>query len=274
MSHVPMDHAAAHERIEDLLLEPARLAELDRSDVPEDIALRQHLAGCPACANDLEAWRRMQHAIAAAVPADADEAAAALEPIEVPPSLRARVLAAVAEADKPGAPIPMARARSSRRLAWWLGVAASVAIFAGAGAVTLQQMEQRVAAEAAARDLASALAIVDRMLATDHKVVQLHTTAGAPAGTISWSRHDWVVLTTALSQPPSGHEYRCWLEADGRSVPIGHMDFAGGTAFWVATLDEWQTWEIGPTTTFVVSLEALDAPSRAGDTILAADLGS
>ena len=274
MSHQPMDHAAAHERIEDLLLEPARLAALDRSDLPEDLALRQHLAGCPACTNDLEAWRRMQHAIAAAVPAEADAAAAALESIEPPPSLRARVLAAVAEADEPGAPIPMDRGRGSRRLAWWLGLAASVAIFAGAGFVTFQQMEQRAAAEAASQELASALAIVDRMLATEHKVVQLHSTSGASAGTISWSRHDWVVLTTALPQPQPGSEYRCWLEADGRSVPIGHMDFAGGTAYWVATLDEWQTWEMRPTTTFVVSLEAIGTPSRTGETILSAGLGS
>ena len=34
------------------------------------------------------------------------------------------------------------------------------------------------------------------------------------------------------------------------------MDFAGQTAYWVASVDEWATWEIGPTTRFVVTLGA------------------
>ena len=49
---------------------------------------------------------------------------------------------------------------------------------------------------------------------------------------------------------------------------------AGGTAYWVATLDDWQTWEIGPTTEFVVSLEADGAATRSGPIVLSADLGS
>jgi hypothetical protein len=52
------------------------------------------------------------------------------------------------------------------------------------------------------------------------------------------------------------------------------MDFADGTAYWVATLDEWQTWEIGPSTRFVVSLEAADAQVRTGPPVLSAALGS
>ena len=269
-----MDHAAAHERIEDLLLEPARLAALEDSDAPDDVALRQHLAGCPACANDLEAWRRLQDSVAAAVPADPAAAASAVEPLDVPPSLRAGVLAAVHAEARPGAPILIGRARPPRRLGAWLGLAASVAILAGAGLVTVQQAGQRAAAEAAARDLASALAIVDRMLATEHKVVQLRDTAGKAAGTISWSRHDWIVLTTALAEPPAGREYLCWLESGGRSVPVGHMEFAGGTAFWVATLDEWQTWEMHDDTRFVVTLEAQGARERTGPSILEAPLAS
>jgi hypothetical protein len=52
------------------------------------------------------------------------------------------------------------------------------------------------------------------------------------------------------------------------------MDFSDGTAYWVATVDEWKTWEIGPTTQFVVSLESGSPPSRTGDAILSASLGS
>lgn len=270
----PMDHAAAHERIEDLLIEPARLATIETSTAPEDAALREHLAGCPTCANDLEAWRRLQRAVGDALPTDPSAAAAAIEPIDLPVSLRARTLAATRTGDQPAAPIRIAPVPRARRLAPWLSLAASITILAGAGLLAVDQIERRAAAEAGARELAAAIAVVDRMLATEHKVVELRTVAGLPAGTISWSRHDWVVLTGALAEPAADQAYLCWLETDGRSVPIGHMEFAGATGYWVASLDEWQTWEIGPTTRFVVTLEAAGAQQRAGEAILEARLAT
>jgi hypothetical protein len=275
-----MDHAAAHERIEDLLLEPARLAALQESGAAEDVALREHLAGCATCAADLESLRRLQLAVGRSLPADTtpDARASAVEPIDVPPSLRAGVLAAIhtdrREANEPGAPISVARGRSGQRLAPVLALAASFAILVGSAFVVVDQLGQRAAAQADAQELTAAIAVVDRMLATDHKVVELKTLAGASAGTISWSRHDWVVLTKALTEPPPGQEYLCWLETGGRNVPIGRMEFAGPTAYWVASLDEWQTWEIGPTTRFVVTLEPIGAPQRTGPAILQAALAS
>jgi len=274
-----MDHAAAHERIEDLLLEPARLTALAASTEPEDVTLREHLAGCSACAADLESLRRLQIAVDQALPAGTtpDARATVVEPIEVPPALRDSVLAAIGDTDRrassePGAPIPIARPRSRLALGPLLGLAASLAILVGSGLVVLDQLGQRAAAEADARELTAAMAVVEGMLAKDHKVVELRTTAGAAAGTISWSKHDWVVLTKALGEPPSGQEYLCWLETDGRNVAIGRMDFAGPTAYWVASLDEWQTWEIGPTTRFVVTLEPTGAQQRTGSALLEASL--
>jgi hypothetical protein len=286
-----MDHAAAHERIEDLLLEPRRLAALETSAAPVDVALREHVAGCPTCAADLEGWRRMQLAVAAALPGDDPAAlAAAMEPVALPPSLRASILASIHDTDRsaPGVPgVPVAQVvaiaaepiqisaeRQRRRLAPLLALAASFLVVIGAGAVTVQQASQRAAAEANASELTGALAVVDRILSTDHVVVNLKTTAGAEAGTISWSRHDWVVLTNALPAPASGQAYLCWLETDGRSVPVGRMEFAGSTAYWVASLDVWKTWEIGPTTKFVVTLEPSGAQQRSGDAILEAQLSS
>ena len=89
-----MDHGTAHERIEDLLLDPVRLAGLEASRVPDDIALRAHLEGCPACRADLDGWARLQAALADALPRDPVAAAEAVQPIEPPASLRARVIAA------------------------------------------------------------------------------------------------------------------------------------------------------------------------------------
>jgi hypothetical protein len=274
-----MDHAAAHEQIEDLLLEPTRLAALAASTTPADVALREHVVGCAACRADLEGWKRLQRHLVDALPRSPVEAHAAVEPTELPPSLRARVVSAIGtgpigRTEETHSPMAMASMRSRRAVATWVGLAASLIVLSGAGVITVDQVARRSAAEADARALGSVVAAVDRMLAVDHKVVQLETTAGQPAGTISWSRHDWVVLTTALEPPPSGQEYVCWLEADGRSVPVGHMEFAGGTAFWVATLHEWQTWEIGATTRFVVSLEPAGAQQRTGVTILEALLSS
>lgn len=287
-----MDHAAAHERIEDLLLEPARLRALETSNAPEDVALLEHVAGCAACRADLEAWQRLEQHVSAALPAEAGAARDAVEPIDLPPSLRAQVIAAARDtrratqreteretraAAEPGAerPIPIrAGARSRSRLGAWAALAASIAVILGASALAVDQVAQRAAAQAEARGLASALAVVDRIMAADHAVVELRTTANDPAGTISWSRHDWAVLTSALQKPTAGQDYLCWLETDGRSVPIGKMEFAGGTAYWVASLDEWQTWELGPTTRFVVSLEARGAQQRTGPAVLEALLDS
>lgn len=269
----PMDHAAAHERIEDLILEPSRLVALDASSVPEDVALREHLDGCPACRADLDGWRLVQLRIAEALPAAA-EAARDVEPIEVPPSLRTRVLAAVQSGDRRLEPIPMHRAARARPTALWLGLAASLVLLVGSAVITLDQATRRASAESEAQALAGVVVAMDRVLAAPHKIVELHRTDGTAAGSVSWSRRDWVVLTTALQEPPADQRYKCWLEDGEQSVSVGLMEFAGGTAYWAETLDDWATWEIGPSTQFVVSLEAADAPARTGPIVLSADLES
>ncbi len=268
-----MDHAAAHERIEDLLLEPTRLAALTGSTAPDDVALREHVAGCPACRADLEAWERLQRHLVDALPKAAIAASSAVEPVELPPSLRARVISAVRTTDRIHGPVVMARARSRRAVATWVGLAASIIVLSGASVITADQVARRAAAESEAHELSSALAAVERVLASSgHRAVELTTTAGAPAGSISWSRHDWVVLTSALTEPAADQRYRCWLEDENGSVAIGYMEFAGPTAYWAETLEDWATWEIGPTTRFVVTLEDADSQTRAGPAVLSADL--
>jgi hypothetical protein len=283
-----MDHAAAHERIADLLLEPARLAGLDRSTDREDVALREHLATCPDCRADLDSWRRLGRAVGQALPADAAAATEAVEPIDAPPSLRARVIGAVHDAaqegaahdDGIGAPVSLharragSAERHARQFAPWLGLAASLIVIVGASWITLDQANLSAAARAEATALTNVVAAVERVLAAEHRIVELRHPDGAGAGSISWSRHDWVVLTTALTQPAAGQRYKCWLEEADRSVLVGQMDFAGGTAYWVGSLGEWATWEIGPETQFVVTLESADAEARTGTPILSADLGS
>ena len=285
-----IDHAAAHERIADLLLEPARLAGLDRSADPEDVALREHLATCPVCRADLDSWRRLGRSVGQALPPDAAAATEVVEPIDAPPSLRARVIGAVHDAAQEGAaheggvgpPVSLSlRARGAgtvergaRRLAPWLGLAASLIVIVGASWITLDQANLRGAAEAEATTLTNIVTAVDRVLAAPHKIVELRHPDGSSAGSISWSRHDWVVLTSVLTEPPADQRYKCWLVEADRSVMVGQMFFAGATAYWVGSLDEWATWEIGPETQFLVTLEDAGSRDRTGTPILSADLGS
>jgi hypothetical protein len=277
-----IDHAAAHERIEDLLLEPARLAAFARSTAPDEIALRDHLAGCPACRADLETWSRLQAALGDALPGAAAEASGAVEQVELPASLRARVISAVRSDDAPIAPVAMA---AERRRPWWgaqtrlagLGMAAALVVLAVGAGLLVDEAGKLSAAQADAQGLADAMAAVDRVLVEpQHRVVALSTPAGAAAGSISWTRHDLVVLTSALQAPKPGEVYRCWLSDDGTGWAIGKMYFADGTAYWVGTLDQWASFEIGPTTMFRVSLEppGADPAKRSGPIVLEAALGS
>lgn len=282
----PMDHAAAHDRIEDLLLEPARLADLSGSTDPADVALREHIADCLACRADLESWRDLQRSIADALPAGTSRsgeaaARAAVLPVELPPSLRAATLHAIRPVRSrsvvpiTAAPSTRLTSRSRPRLSFVFAIAAALVIVAGAGFVTIDQIGQRDAAQADARALDGALAAVNRVLAApDHKAVPLTAASGVPAGSISWSSHDLVVLTTALVQPDANHVYKCWLSDGGTYKAIGSMDFAGRTAYWVGTLDDWATFQIGPTTKFVVTLEPVGGTQHTGTDVLSANLGS
>lgn len=278
-----MDHGTAHERIEDLLLDPARLAALGMSTAPEDLALRRHLDGCPACRADLEGWSRLQSALADAVPGDSVVAATATQPMEPPGSLRARVIAAIRSEraiETPLAPIAMA-APGARRLdrsrAAWLGMAAALIVLAVSAGLLVEQGNRLATARAEASGLAEVVAAVDRVMSEpEHRIVGLTTPAGAPGGSISWTRHDLVVLSTSLAAPKPGEVYRCWLNSGDEGWAIGKMYFAGGTSYWVGSLDEWASFEIGPTTMFRVSLEppGADPTTRSGPIVLEAALGS
>ena len=278
-----MDHGSAHERIEDLLLDPARLGGLAASTAPEDIALREHLDGCAACRADSESWARLQAAVADALAAGGPAgAAAAVEPIELPASLRARVLSAV-RSDTEAALAPVAMAAQPRRR-WlprqrgaWLGLAAALVVLAVSAGLLVDQAGRLAAARADADGLAEAMAAVDRVLSEPrHKVVSLTAPDGAAGGSISWTRHDLVVLSAALQPPKPGEVYRCWLNSDGSGWAVGWMEFAGSTSYWVGSLDEWASFEIGPTTMFRVSLEppGADPAKRAGPIVLEAALGA
>jgi len=297
-----MDHAEAHERIVDLALEPGRLTALAASNTPEDAALLAHVSSCLDCSAEIAGWKETHDALTGALRRsgaqrglDAD-GRASVEPIRAPTEVRDSVLAA-ARSDREAmrvvaAPTSAAAAATAsgaapaltatappgiaRRWTWepaLLGLAAVLAVVMASGAYRAQsnRLETAQAEEAA---LGTVTAALDRVLASDgHKVVPLQRADGSVAGSISWSRQDIVVLTSALEPPPTGQEYRCWLENNGTRTPIGRMDYAGHVAFWAASLDEWATVAIGAGTRFGVSLDAIGG-AGGSPAILDASLGT
>ncbi|HEX5590741.1 MAG TPA: anti-sigma factor, partial [Candidatus Limnocylindrales bacterium] len=261
-------------------------------------------ATCEVCTRDVEAWRRTAAVIEVARgsgPERLDLADLAADaPIPAPPGLRAAVAeairrapdAAAIAADRtaarpalvvasgPAAQPPAgagvvdraAEPRPRRVARLVLPLVAVLAVVAVGGALLLDQVARldRAGAETAA--LESVAATVDRILRDpDHKVVALVGADGIARGSLAWSRHDIVVLTKSLDAPPADREYRCWLEKGGSRSPVGKMWFAGGTAFWNGSLDEWATISFDDGGTFGVSLEPVGAP-EGNPAVLAADL--
>ena len=283
-----MDHAAAHEELADLVLEPHRLRRLFADDTPVTMALRAHLTECADCRAELDAWRAV-HAALDVTTAEASRPLRSLEPSEAPaPSaaLRERTLAAVSAAGRtrevpPGARVEPEPARLRQggprgfgamgrlgRLGW-LAAAAALVVAVGLGGLLVDRTSQADQARLEASELGAATATLDRILATPtHWSVTLHTADGAPGGTLAWSPSEMVVLTSALTPATPGTTYRCWVERDGSRTPVGTMSFGGGLGYWAGSMAAWGSFE--PGSRFGVT--AIPAGASEGPAVLVADL--
>jgi hypothetical protein len=268
-----MDHAAAHERLADLALEPGALADV-AAGAPGHADLAAHLAGCAACRTELTALLGLQSGLDDALASATLKGfgatatlkgfeADALDRLEPPAALRSTVLAA-------------ARRPAPRALPPFARVAVAAALVLAVGAVGFLIGSSRAPSTADAGH-AAVVAALDRILTTpaaDRWVVTLTDASGAAAGSVSWSTRDFVVLTSALAPAPAGKVYRCWLETAAGTSAIGAMDLDGAMAYWVGTADEWAGIEIRPGSKMIVTLEAAGAPGAAptSPAILTAEL--
>jgi hypothetical protein len=62
-----------------------------------------------------------------------------------------------------------------------------------------------------------------------------------------------IVVIPELPAPPSGHEYRCWLETAAGRTWVGKMAIDEGISYWVGTVPALAAAPVG--STFGISLE-------------------
>lgn len=280
-----MDHSEVRDILEDAAVEPGGLERLMAGDTTTASLVAGHLAGCPDCAAELE---RLRRSVALIAPVVRDVP---------PPELRERTLAFVAAVGRPrGLPIGEAPnqspeppvlapsparptgtavvARRPSRLAPVLGLAAALIVaVAGtafiAGSNRSAELKLQAAEIEALGDVARWTLRIDQ--SPDAHRVTLASTAtgsGAVSGELlfSPSSTELVVVADGLTPPAAGHEYKCWVEADGKRSTIGKMFFGGDVAYWVGPVPE--VAGLGANATFGVSLVDLSAPEAPGQPVL------
>jgi hypothetical protein len=271
-----MDHDEALEHIELAAAEPGGLERLTAGDTAMAAAVVAHLAGCERCSDELRRLSRaaplLRDLVRTTPPADLRERTLAY----VREQGRPRGVAASSET--PGESVAAApdRARPSRRTrvpAWAAAVAAATVLVIGSVAF--------IAGRADADRYGSAVAALENVNQATIDIsgdpaarrVRLASTTGGPtAGTLlfSPSTTKLVVVASDLQMPPSGKEYRCWVEVGGHRANVGRMFFADELAFWVGDTPEVSDLPDG--TRFGVSLVDAGGTSLDADPVIVGEL--
>ncbi|MGK2850625.1 MAG: anti-sigma factor domain-containing protein [Candidatus Limnocylindrales bacterium] len=272
-----MEHDETREALELAAVEPGGLDRLMAGDTPQAAAIAGHLAGCEACAAELERLHR-------SVPLLRD-----VVRTTPPPELRERTLAFVREhgvargtaarearahdareAPTPP-PTPMTRTRPAI-LPWVAAIAAAVVVSVAAtslivgGRIDAQLAVQQRAIAGLQAVTAATLEITG---APDAERVTLAAVDGSTtAGSLLYSPATTrlVVVATGLTPPAAGQEFRCWVLVDGARQPVGRMFFAGDLAFWVGDTPAVATLRDG--VTFGVSLTEVGGSSLDAEPVI------
>jgi len=273
------EHGEVREALELAAVEPGGLDRLEAGDTPASAVIAGHLAGCPACLEELARLRRADALLRPILAAEPDPAlrertlglvravgvprGAGSTPVTAPP-LGAMSQSVAAN----GAVVPRRRFTTP---AWIGAVAAALVIglvggslIAGAGTPP-GNADPATALAAVARETAALIG------AGDAREVALLDGAGAPGGTLVLSPSaDRIVVTAAgLPAPAAGAEYRCWVEIDGVRTALGTMWRAGDVAWWSG--DVALPADLPPGVAYGVSLVEAGA-SGAGTVMLAGEL--
>jgi hypothetical protein len=286
-----MDHDAVREQMELAAVEPDGLERLMAGDTPTAQAVAGHLAGCPACTEELGRLQRSAVLLRQTVQ-------------EMPsPDLRERTLATIraegvlrplpgmtavatggataaaaatphdadAEGTHPAPPVPIAFGRG-RRLApiigWAATIAAAVVLSVLAtsyivGSRVDDQLASQTAAIKGLQTITTATLTVTAQPDAEHVALASQSDPEIYGGlTYSPSTAELVVVASGLTPPPAGLEYRCWVEVGGTRQRVGKMFFNEDLAFWVGPAPAIEGVSSGAT--FGVSL--VDAAGSSVDT--------
>jgi hypothetical protein len=240
-----MDHDATREQLELAAAEPGGLDRLMAGDTATAQAVAAHLAGCPACTDELARLERAVRVIGQAVreqpSADLRERTLA--------SVRATGVRRVGLAGGGSSPVaigsiaPAARAsalagRGRSAFGWVATIAAAVVVSVIATSVIVGgRVDERLAAQAFEINALErvTIATLDVTAQADVRRVSLGGTQPTVAGSLifSPSTTELVVVATGLTPPPEGQEYRCWVEQAGDRQGVGKMFFSDDLAYWI-----------------------------------------
>jgi hypothetical protein len=285
-----MDHTEVRELLEDAAIEPGGLERLMAGDTPTASIVAGHLAGCADCAEELERLRRSVGLIRPEVQ------------LVPPPELKERTLAyvaaigrprgatAVADASPTTPPVPTQAAaatpiapvepsaptsiasRRPNRLGWIASLAAALIVAVGGTALVLNA--NHAATAQALADEVDALGDVARWTLRvdaqpDVRRIELASATGTTTtGSLVYSPSstELVVVAEHLAPAPAGHEYRCWVDVDGKRTGVGKMFFGGALAYWVG--DVKSVAGLPPGAKFGVSLVDLASTDAPGEVVL------
>lgn len=248
-----MDHDAVREQMELAAVEPDGLERLMAGDTPTAQAVAGHLAGCPACTEELGRLQR--------------SAALVRDTVQVmpPADLKARTLAAIraegvlrplpsVAVDTPASPAveatptpgpvsePVAldrRRRLAPVLGWVATIAAAVVLSVLAtsylvGSRVDSQLASQEAAIKGLQEITTATLTVTAQPDAEHVALASVSDPEVYGGiTYSPSTAELVVVANGLTPPPAGLEYRCWVQVGGERQKVGKMFFNEDLAFWV-----------------------------------------
>lgn len=260
-----MDHDETLEMLEVAAVEPGGLDRLIAGDTPQAARIAGHLAGCDACATEMERLRRavplLRDVITTTPPAD----------------LRERTLALVRKRGVERGDQRVGRnTDSSLRMPWVAGIAAVVLVAVVAGSVLVGGSQDESSA-AQQRVIAGLEAVASSTVALtadpEHRRVSLVAGGrGAATGTLLFSPRtgDIVVVGTGLAALGDGAEYRCWVIVDGERLSVGPMYVARDLAYWVGVAEVMT--ELPPGALFGVSLVPAGADEPDDDPLLLGQL--
>ena len=228
-------HAEIADRLEAYVM--GELLEREQRDVDA------HLAACAICAADVHALQGVLHGIAGTV-----------APMNPPPSLRQRVLDAVAvepqepvRSDRRIGVIEQTRVEQARRPVWRmlpLAAAAVLVIAVGAVALRTEQSRRQISGDLAVERATNAdlLKQVEQyrgqtdlalsiLTSGDMREVPLTGQAGAAssAARAFWSATRGLLLVAdRLPAPPAGRVYQVWVIEGGKPASAGLLGDEGG----------------------------------------------